>query len=128
MTVPSGYHTVTPYLVVPGVARLIDFLTQAFEARELQRHLRPDSTVQHAEVTIGDSVIMMGEPAGSQPPRPGMIHLYVADGDAAYQRALHAGATSLREPADLPHGVRMSGVEDPHGNQWWIATRLAGAS
>jgi PhnB protein len=70
---------------------------------------------------------MMGEPDGSQKSMPAMILLYVADPDALYQRALKAGATSLREPADQPYGDRIGGVEDPTGNQWWVAKRLAKA-
>jgi len=123
--VPEGFHTVTPYLVVPGVPKLIDFLKQSFDAQELQRHLRPDGTVQHAEVRIGDSIIMMGEPQPPQKPMPAMILLYVAEVDALYHRALKAGATSVREPADQPYGDRTGGVEDATGNQWWVARRLA---
>jgi len=125
--VPEGFHTVTPYLVVPGVAKLIDFLKQAFDAQEVERHLRPDGTVQHAEVRIGDSIIMMGEPQPPQKSMPAMILLYVADTDTLYKRALEAGATSVREPADQPYGDRTGGVEDSCGNQWWVATRIAKA-
>jgi len=123
--VPEGFHTVTPYLVVPGVPKLIDFLKQSFDAQEIQRHPRPDGTIQHAEVRIGDSIIMMGEPDGSHKNMPAMILLYVADPDALYQRALRAGATSLREPTDQPYGDRIGGVEDPTGNQWWVAKRIS---
>jgi PhnB protein len=125
--VPEGYHTVTPYIVVPGVAKLMEFLKQAFDAQETERHQRPDGAIQHAEVRIGDSMIMMGEPQPPQKPMPAMIYLYVADADALYQRALKAGATSVRAPADQPYGDRMGGVEDSWGNQWWVATRLAKA-
>jgi len=125
--VPEGFHTVTPYLVVPGVAKLIDFLKQAFDAQEIQRHLRPDGTVQHAEVRIGDSIIMMGEPQGTQKAMPATILLYVVDVDTRYQSAIQAGATSLRAPADQPYGDRTVGVEDSCGNQWWVAARIAKA-
>ena len=120
--IPEGFHSVTPYLVVPGVARLIDFLKQAFEAQELHRTAQPDGTVMHAEVRIGDSVVMMGETMGERKPMPGCIYLYVNDTDAVYRRALQAGATSLMEPADRFYGDRNAGVQDPAGNQWWIAT------
>ena len=125
--VPEGFHTVTPYLVVSGVGKLIDFLKQAFDAREIQRHQRPDGTVQHAEVRIGDSIVMMGEPQLPHEAMPATILLYVADADAIYQRALQAGATSLREPADQPYGDRTGGVKDSAGNKWFIATRIAKA-
>jgi PhnB protein len=126
--IPEGYRTVTPYLVVRGVPRLIEFLEQAFGATEVMRHPRPDGTVMHAEVQIGDSRVMMGEPPPSSPPMPASIHLYAVDTDALYHLALQAGATSLREPADQFYGERTAGVQDPVGNQWWIATRVENLS
>ena len=90
--IPDGYRTVTPYLVVPGVAKVIDFLKQTFDAQEVMRMPRPDGAVAHAELKIGDSIVMMGEPMGpQQPPMPSMLYLYVKDVDAAYQRAVKAG-------------------------------------
>jgi PhnB protein len=126
--IPDGYRTVTPYLVVRDVPRLIEFLQQAFGATELMRSLRPDGSVMHAEVAIGDSRVMMGEVSGSMPPMPGCVHLYVVDTDALYHLALQAGATSLREPTNQFYGDRMAGVQDPVGNQWWIATRVENVS
>lgn len=120
--IPDGYHTVTPYLVVQGAAKLIDFLKEAFDAKEIHRTTQADGSIMHAEVRIGDSVVMMGEATGEFKPMPGMIHLYVDDVDAAYRRAQRAGATSLREPTDQFYGDRTGGVQDPRGNQWWIAT------
>jgi PhnB protein len=120
--IPDGYHSVTPYLVVPEVATLLDFLTQAFEAQELHRMPRPDGTIMHAEVRIGDSRVMLGEPMGDAPPMLGALYLYVNDVDAVYTRALHAGATSTSAPADPFYGDRSAGLKDPIGNQWWIAT------
>ena len=119
---PEGYHTVTPYLTVQGAAKLIDFLKQAFGAQEVFRTMGPDGTIGHAEVRIGDSVVMMAESRGEWKPMPGAIYLYVSDTDAAYKRALQAGATSLMEPADQFYGDRSAGVKDPSGNYWWIAT------
>lgn len=121
--VPEGHHTVSPYLVVAGVGKLIDFAKQAFGATEVFLSKRPDGSVQHAEVKIGDSIVMMGEGADSKQ-FPGMLHLYLEDVDAVYQRALQAGAKSLREPADQPYGDRSGGVEDAFGNQWWISTHI----
>jgi PhnB protein len=120
--IPEGYHTVTPYLTVPGVPRLIDFLKQAFDAQEIERMTQPDGTIRHAEVRIGDSVVMMGEPGGERQSMPSGIYLYVNDTDTTYKRALQAGATSLMEPADQFYGDRSAGVKDPSGNYWWIAT------
>ena len=122
--VPKGYRRVTPYLMVPGVARLIDFLQKAFGAKETQpRMARPDGTVMHAEVKIGDSILMMGEPMGQFQAMPAAFCLYVRDTDAVYRRALEAGATSISEPADQFYGDRNAGVKDTAGNIWWIATR-----
>jgi PhnB protein len=120
--VPEGHHTVIPYIVVPGVAKLIDFAKQAFGATEVFVSKLPDGTVMHAEIKIGDSIIMMGE-AG---PKSflGMLHLYMEDVDAVYQRAIQAGGKSIREPTDQFYGDRSGGVEDAFGNQWWIATHI----
>jgi PhnB protein len=122
--VPEGHHTVSSYLVVPGVAKLIEFAKQAFGAKEVYLSKRPDGTVQHAEIKIGDSIVMMGEGGPGGKHFPGMLHLYLEDVDAVYQRAIQAGAKSLREPADQPHGDRSGGVEDAFGNQWWISTHI----
>ena len=120
--IPDGYHSITPFLIVPGAAKLLDFLQQAFEAQELHRLPRPDGTIMHAEVRIGDSLVMMGEPMGDGQPLFGSLYLYVHDVDAVYKRALQAGATSTSEPADQFYGDRSAGIKDPVGNQWWIAT------
>jgi len=120
--IPDGYHTVTPYLTVEGVAKLIDFVKQAFGATEVERMARPDGTIGHAEVRIGDSIIMMGEATAQWKPMPGTIYLYVDDTDTTYKRALQAGATSLMAPADQFYGDRNAGVKDASGNVWWIAT------
>ena len=120
--IPDGYHTVTPYLTIRDVPRLIEFLQQAFGATEILRMPGPDGAIAHAELTIGDSRVMMGEANASSPPMPANLHLYVVDTDALYHLALQAGATSLREPADMFYGDRMAGVRDPVGNHWWIAT------
>jgi len=121
--IPEGYHTLIPYVTVHGVARLLEFLKQAFGAEEVHRPMkRPDGSIMHAEVRIGDSILMMGEPMGEFGPMPASIYLYVADVDATYKRSLQAGATSASEPADQFYGDRNAGVKDPVGNRWWIAT------
>lgn len=123
-TVTEEYRTVTPYLIVEGVDKLIDFLTKAFDAKETMRESRPDGTIRHAQVKIGDSVVMMGESPDDWKPMPGSIYLYVKDTDTTYKRALQAGATSVMEPMDQDYGHRSSGVEDPCGNYWWISSPL----
>jgi PhnB protein len=121
--VPEGFHTVTPYLIVRGASRLIDFLKQAFDAQEVGRYAGPDGTIMHAAVRIGDSMVELSDAQGEWQPQPAYIHLYVDDVDAVYAKALRAGGTSLREPTDQFYGDRESGVKDPFGNQWFIATR-----
>jgi uncharacterized glyoxalase superfamily protein PhnB len=120
--IPDGYHSVTPYLPIVGVPRLLEFVEQAFDAKVIEKMTSPDGTIRHAEVRIGDSMVMMGEAQSPRKPMPAMIYLYVTDTDATYQRALKAGASSVMEPADQFYGDRNAGVEDPVGNQWWIAT------
>ena len=115
-----GFHTVTPYFTVHRPAELIDFVTQAFGAKESFR-TTGSAGGMHAEVQIGDSLVMIGG-AEHIEPMPTAIHLYVSDIDEAYKRALDAGATSLMEPADQPYGERSAGVEDAQGNRWYIAT------
>ena len=122
--VPHGFHTVTPYLVLSGVARLIDFLKEAFDAKEMHRSTRPDGTVMHAQVMIGDSPVMMGEVFGDFQPKTAALYLYVPDTDALYKRAVAAGAVSIMEPMDQFYGDRNAGVKDFAGNEWWIATHI----
>ncbi len=119
---PPDHNTVSPYLVVHGVTGLLEFMRHAFDAQELHRTATPDGQVRHAEARIGDTVIMMGEATAEFPARPAMLHVYVADADAVYRRALEAGAASLRAPADQFYGDRTGGVQDAFGNQWWMAT------
>lgn len=123
--IPDGYHSITPYLVVPGVMKLLDFLRQGLGATVAEPPMmRPDGAVMHAEVRIGDSIVMMGEPMGDMPAMPATLYLYVPDVDAVYRKALAAGGTSVREPADMFYGDRHGGVKDPSGNVWWIATHI----
>jgi PhnB protein len=99
--IPDGYHTVTPYLLVQGADKLIDFVKKAFDAKETERYSMPDGSIGHAEIRLGDSVIMLSEAMGEEyKPTAARIHLCVQVCDATYQRALEAGATSTMRPAD----------------------------
>lgn len=120
--IPDGYRTVTPYLVVRGVPALLDFVKKAFGAEEIFRFTTPDGGISHAEVRIGDSMVMMGEAHGDTQAMPCMVHLYVEDSDSMFKDAIRAGATVVREMADQFYGDRAGGVKDPAGNQWWIST------
>lgn len=122
---PSGYNTVSPYLVVAGAARVIEFLKQAFGATDLRRFDMPDGTIMHAEVRIDDTVIMMGDGGPEWPPFPSFLHVYVPDCDATYRRALAAGGVSVQEPVQKQGDPdKRGGVKDPAGNTWWISTQV----
>lgn len=114
------YRTVTPYLVVPDADAELAFLKAAFGGAEANCQRNPDGTVMHAEIKIGDSLVMLGQAGGPWKPRPAALYLWVEDVDATYARALQAGATSESEPEDKPYGHRNAGVIDQNGVTWWI--------
>jgi len=122
--IPDGYHTVTPYLVTEGAAELIDFMKAAFGAQERMRMAGDDGAIMHAEVQIGESIVMIGGASGEYPAKTAMLHLYVPDVDAEYRRAIGAGGESIREPEDQFYGDRSAGVKDRWGNEWWLATHV----
>jgi PhnB protein len=122
-SIPAGFHALTPFLTVPDVRRMIDFVKSAFDAEELSYGRGGDPPHDHAEVRIGDSIMMMGEPVGEFGASQASIYVYVADADAVYQRALKAGGVSVREPQNKPYGNREASVKDPFGNIWFVATR-----
>jgi PhnB protein len=121
--IPEGLHSVTPGVMARGTPKYIDFLKQAFGAEEAARHESPDGTVIHAKIRIGDSIIETSEAREAWPPMPGGLHFYLPDVDAAYQRAINAGAVSLSEPMDQPYGERSATVVDSQGNYWYLASR-----
>jgi PhnB protein len=111
--------------VVPGAGRVIEFLKEAFGATELRRFDMPDGTIMHAEVRIDDSVIMIGDGGGKWPPFPSWLHVYVADVDATFGRALEAGGVSVQVPVRKDgDSDKRGGVKDPGGNIWWISTQV----
>jgi PhnB protein len=120
--IPDGFHTVTPYLVVQGVDDLIAFVKKAFGATERFRHKRADGKTGHAEVTIGNSIVMVGEASEQAQAMPAMLYLYVNNVDETYQQAIEAGGKSIMEPTDMFYGDRNGALIDPCGVQWWIAT------
>ena len=126
--IPAGCHSITPYLTVADAAGLIEFLKRAFDAVERARISRPDGSVLHAQVSIADSLLMIGEPQGQWKARASMLYLYVRDIDAVYKQAIAAGAISVIEPADMFYGDRTACVRDVAGNDWWIATRIENPS
>lgn len=122
---PEGYTSVAPYLIVDGAVRTINFLARVFDATELRRVPTPDGRVMHAEVRIGDTVVMVADGNAGWPPIGAHVHVYVPDVDAAYQRALQAGATSVQAPTKKDDADRRGGVKDAGGTTWWIATMQA---
>ena len=122
--VPHGYGTVTPWIISRDTARMIDFTKDAFGAEELGRVAGPAGGIGHAEVRIGDSVVMMFDAREGWPETPGFFRLYVENADAVYQRALDAGATEVTAMTTLFFGDRVGRVRDPLGNIWWIQTHV----
>jgi PhnB protein len=122
LPLPDGVHSVNPYLIVPDPDALVAFLTAVFGATPGQRSVFEGRTT-HVEVRIGDSLLMIGGAHGF-PPATAMLYVYVDDCDAAYARAIAAGAESLMAPADMFYGDRHGGVRDASGNSWWIATHI----
>lgn len=129
---PPGYHTVTPTIIVRNAAEAIEFYKRAFGAEEVSRVAGSDGVVMHAEIRIGDSIVMMGEESeqwGTRSPLstnglPISLHLYVPDADAAFERALRAGA-KVRYPLENAFwGDRYGKVTDPYGHEWGIATHV----
>ena len=121
---PTAYNTVSPYLIVAGAGGTIDFLTQVFGATELRRFPDSSGKLMHAEVRLGDTVVMLADGSDGWPPVPTYVHVYVPDVDATYQRALAAGATSVQEPVKKQDEDKRGGVKDAGGTTWWIATKI----
>jgi PhnB protein len=121
----AGYHAITPAFSVEGAQEFIDFVSHVFNAKTRKRMDGPGGKVMHAELEIGDSVIMVGDAQPPQcPAKSNSVYVYVEDVDAAYQRALKQGASSVQEPENAFYGDRSSAVRDPFGNSWGIATHV----
>ncbi len=129
---PAGYHTVTPSIIVRDGAKAIEFYKRAFGAEEVSRMEGPGGSIMHAEIRLGDSVVMLSEENeqwGTKSPlstngNPGSLHIYVADADASFKRAIDAGATVAFPMEDAFWGDRYGKVKDPFGHEWGIATRV----
>lgn len=132
--IPEGYHSITPYLVVKGAAKAIDYYKKAFGAKEIMRMAAPDGTVGHAELKIGDSILMMGEevaqmgyraPQGSTP--VGLM-IYVEDVDRVFKQAIAAGGRVDKDVKDQFYGDRSGTLYDPFGHMWTVATHVEDVS
>jgi PhnB protein len=130
--IPKGYHTVTPSIVVAGAAKAIDFYKKALGAAELMRFPGPDGKIMHAEIRVGDSVIMLTDEMpehGSRGPKaiggtPVSFFVYGENVDAAWKRAVDAGAKPIMPLADQFWGDRAGCLEDPFGHHWWLAQHI----
>ena len=120
---PIRKPKLAPYLAVKDASGLVSFIEKALGG-EVKFAEKGGGRIHHAEMKIADSVMMLGEVPPGRDPFPAMLHLYVPDVDAAYKKALKAGAVSVREPADAPDGDRRGGVRDAWGNEWWLAAPL----
>ena len=126
--IPEGYHAVTPFVIAKSAARFLDFMADAFDAKEIARVIGENGAIGHAETRIGDSVVMTFDSKDDWPETPAFLRLYVDDIDATYERALAAGAVSVTRPTDMPWGDRVGRVRDPLGNLWWLMTRVEDVS
>jgi uncharacterized glyoxalase superfamily protein PhnB len=122
--VPEGYSTVSPYLMVTDAAATIRFLEQALGGALVRTHPDEEGRLRHAEVRIGDTLVMLADTAPGWPAIESHVHVYVDDVDAAYARALAAGATSVQAPVKKDDEDKRGGVKDAGGTTWWIATRV----
>jgi uncharacterized glyoxalase superfamily protein PhnB len=121
---PDHYNSVSVYIMVDGARRLIDFLKHTFDAAPLRHFDSPDGKIKHAELRIGDSVVMLADSVEGYSPFPVWLHVYVPDVDAIYKKALAAGAASVQEPSQRPGDPdRRGGFKDPAGNTWWVSTQ-----
>jgi len=126
--IPDGYHAVTPYLTIDDVVVVIEFLKKAFDAEVTFEMKDNEGNIRHAEVRVGDSMLMMGQARDEWKSRPSNFYLYVNDVDAAFKKAIAAGGTSMGEPANQFYGDRTGGVADPQGNYWWLGTHIEDVS
>ncbi len=134
--IPDGYHSVQPYLILNDAAAAIAFYIKAFGATEKFRMPGPGGRIGHAELQIGDSVVMLADESPQMDAfapahfggSPISLLIYTADCDAVYAQAVACGAEGIRPPADQPYGDRMSGVKDPFGYRWYIATHIKDVS
>ena len=124
MTQPEGYTSVAPWIVTDDSGALLDFVTTVFEGTELGRVSLQDGTIGHAEIRIGDTVVLAFDRKQGWPSMPSLLRIWVPDADAATQRAVAAGATVVTDSATNAFGQRGGRVRDPFGNIWWVVTQV----
>ena len=121
--IPEGYQTITPYLILKNAAAFIEFTQKVFNAEVLNKHMRDETVIMHAEVKIGDSIIMFADSTEQYPPQPAGFFIYVNNADEVYDDALANGAFAVTPVSDQPYG-RSGGVKDAFENTWWITTAV----
>lgn len=125
--IPEGYHTINNFFTVRKAEELLQFLQDAFDAKTTEIHRNEDGTIMHAELKIGDSIVMMGEAPETLEDNKllkSLLYMYVNDADSMYDKAIQAGGKSIMAPVNHFYGDRSGAVEDPAGNQWWIASHI----
>ncbi|MEV6284895.1 VOC family protein [Kribbella sp. NPDC051770] len=122
--IPRGYTSVTPWMISADTNALMDWLTAAFDAEDCGRVVDDQGVVGHAEMRIGNAMVMMFDSKPDWPLTPAFLRLYVDDADATHRQALAAGGTSITEPTELFWGDRVGRVRDPFGNLYWLQTRV----
>ncbi len=122
---PEGYNSVSPYLIVTGAQSTIDFLVAVFDARELRVVPRESGKIKHGEVRIDDTVLMVADALDGWPAVPAHVHIYVADVDYTYFRALRAGAISIQEPVQRGDPDKRGGFQDAGGTTWWVSQQCS---
>jgi PhnB protein len=121
LNIPAGYQQVMPYLIIKDAAAFLKFMQDIFGASEKIKHMRGENVIMHAEITIGECVIMFADSTDQFPPRTGGFFIYVADADETYHKAIAAGAVAESPMSDQPYG-RSGGIKDQFGNTWWVTT------
>lgn len=124
MYLPPGFNSITPYFFVDRAEAFVRFLIDGLGGAETCRTMRPNGVIQNVQVQIGNSTVMVSQATARYPAMSAAFYLYVADADAAMQRALDHGAILEMPVADMPYGDRQGGVKDAHGNIWWISQRI----
>lgn len=122
--IPEGYHAVTPHLIIRDAARALDFYRDALGGEELFRLPGPDGKLMHASIRVGDSLVMMNDEMEGQSAPQTILHVYTADADALFERAVRAGAKVVMPLDNMPWGDRYGIVADPFGHVWAIASRV----
>jgi len=123
-TIPEGYTTVTPWIISADTPQLLDFIVAAFDGVELGRMANQDGSIGHAEIRIGDAIVMAFDAPSDLKPMPAFIRLYVPDARKGFAKALEAGATEVTKPTLLAFGDRVARIRDPLGNIWWLQQRV----